>query len=109
MGATATLNIRLPEELKERGIQVLTHNHVSISEAVRRLFLELERSQQLPDCLMEKGTTEVVEEKRQLLRAMTGCVRPTPANLEPPIPSKGHDWQEDWHAHVLEKYENGQA
>lgn len=44
MSATATLNIRLPEELKEHGMQVLARQHISVSEAVRQLFCELERS-----------------------------------------------------------------
>ena len=41
MSATATLNIRLPEELKEHGMQVLARQHISVSEAVQQLFCEL--------------------------------------------------------------------
>lgn len=105
MGATATLNIRLPEELKEHGMQVLARQHVSVSEAVRQLFCELERSQQLPDFLTSESAASTVESRRALLRTMTGAARPAPDSLVPPIEPAGHDWKEDWHRHLLEKYE----
>ena len=109
MSATATLNIRLPEELKERGVQVLARQHISVSEAVRRLFLELERNQEVPDFLLEKSDQEKVDKKRQLLRAMVECVRAVPESLDSPIEASSHDWQQEWHEHLLEKYESGRS
>lgn len=105
MGATATLNVRLPEELKERGMQVLARQHVSVSEAVRQLFCELERSQQVPDFLAQESAASTVEGRRALLRAMTGVARPAPQALVPPIEPAGHDWREDWRLHLLDGYE----
>lgn len=108
MGATATLNIRLPEELKEHGTQVLAKRHISVSEAVRQLFCELERSQQVPDFLADAAPRDDIQGKRKLLRTMVGASRPTPDSLEPPIAPKDHDWHEDWHEHLLEKHGGAQ-
>lgn len=108
MGATATLNIRLPEELKEHGKQVLAKRHISVSEAVRQLFCELERSQQVPDFLTGASAGNDIRERRELLRAMVGTTRPAPETLEPPISSAGHDWRGDWHEHLLEKHGGAQ-
>ena len=85
MSATATLNIRLPEELKEHGMQVLARQHISVSEAVRQLFCELERSQQVPEFLADASPRDDIQGKRQLLRTMVRASRPTPDALEPPI------------------------
>lgn len=104
MGATATLNIRLPEELKEHGVQVLAKQHISVSKAVRQLFCELERSQQVPDFLADATAGDDICERRELLRAMVGPSRPTPEALEPSIAPKGHDWRGDWREHLLEKH-----
>lgn len=108
MGATATLNIRLPEELKEHGMQVLAKQHISVSEAVRQLFCELESSQQVPDFLADAYPRDDIRGKRQLLRTMVGASRPAPDALEPPITPKGHDWREDWREHLLEKHDGAQ-
>lgn len=105
MSATATLNIRLPEELKEHGMQVLARQNMSISEVVRQLFCELERSQQLPDFLMQGSASGAAESRRKLLRTMVGSRRPAPRALVPPIEPEGHDWREDWRRHLLESYE----
>ncbi len=104
MGATATLNIRLPEDLKDHGIQVLAKRNISVSEAVRQLFCELERSQQVPDFLEQAGNGSTVEERRELLQTMISAPRKTLDALDPPIEPKGHDWKADWHRHLLEKY-----
>ena len=104
MSATATLNIRLPEELKEHGMQVLARQHISASEAVRQLFCELERSQQVPDFLADAAPRDNIQRKRRLLRTMVSASRPAPDALEPPIAPKDHDWREDWHEHLLEKH-----
>ena len=74
MSATATLNIRLPEELKEHGMQVLARQHISVSEAVRQLFCELERSQQVPEFLADASPRDDIQGKRQLLRTMVARI-----------------------------------
>lgn len=104
MTATATLNVRIPEDLKDHGMQVLSRQHISVSDAVRQLFSELERSQRVPDFIAEARGETAAQEKRELLRAMTASRR-KPQDLEPPIEPHGHDWREDWHAHLLEKYD----
>ena len=104
MSATATLNIRLPEELKEHGMQVLARQHISVSEAVRQLFCELERSQQVPEFLADASPRDDIQGKRQLLLTILRASSTTPEALEPPIAPKGHDWREDWREHLLEKH-----
>ena len=104
MGSNATLNIRLPEELKERGMEVLARQRISVSDAVRQLFCELERSQKLPEFMQSSRIEEAAQEKRRLLREMTGTERKPPDALYPPIESKGHDWKGDWRNHLLEKH-----
>lgn len=103
MGATATLNIRLPEELKEHAMQVLAKQRISVSEAVRQFFCEMERSQEVPSFIGEGTMEATIQERRQLLRSMTSATRKAPQDLEPPIEPQGHDWREDWRAHLLEK------
>ena len=49
MAATATLNVRLPEDLKDRGAQVLRREGVSVSDAVRGLYEYMEKEQRLPE------------------------------------------------------------
>lgn len=69
MSTVATLNVRLPEDLKERGMQVLDREGVSVSALVRALFRELESTQQLPD-FVHAGEDErsAVVGKRAALR-----------------------------------------
>lgn len=77
MTATATLNVRLPEKLKERGMQVLEREGVSVSELIRDLFREIERTQRIPE-FSQTGRQEQrqreIERKRAALRrfAMKG-------------------------------------
>ncbi len=104
MGATATLNIRLPEDLKDHGIQVLAKRNISVSEAVRQLFCELERSQQIPDFLEKAGNSSAVKERRELLQTMISAPRKAPDVLDPPVEPEGHDWKADWYHHLLEKH-----
>ena len=54
MAATATLNVRLPEDLKDRGAQVLRREGVSVSDAVRGLYEYMEKEQRLPE-FIERG------------------------------------------------------
>ena len=73
MTATATLNVRLPEDLKNRGAQVLKREGVSVSDAVRGLYEYLEKEQRLPEFIKpasENARREAVERKRSTLRDM---------------------------------------
>lgn len=84
MAATSTLNVRLPEDLKERGMQVLAREGVSISELVRDLFYELEETQELPEFAKSQeravGQAEI-QRKRDLLRSLAG-ITSVPAGLD---------------------------
>lgn len=69
MAAVATLNVRLPEDLKERGMQVLEREGVSASELIRDLFRELGETQQLPDFARVRACDRgEAEAKRAALR-----------------------------------------
>lgn len=84
MAATATLNIRLPEDLKEHGMQVLEREGVSVSELVRELFRELAETQELPDFARDARSPSRQEEcdrRRAALRAMSG-IAPSAPTLE---------------------------
>ena len=80
---TATLNVRMPEELKRNGDRVLARGGLSVSEAVRRLYEEIVREQKIPDWLVGKGTEEegrrMIEEKRKAIQSMAGII---PADLD---------------------------
>lgn len=76
MAATATINIRIEEDLKEQAQNVLKRNGIGTSEAIRRLFQELANTQELPAFLQEE-TNEVekeIQERRSLLRGMVGIL-----------------------------------
>lgn len=76
MAATATINIRIEEDLKEQAQNVLKRNGIGTSEAIRRLFQELANTQELPAFLQEE-TSEVekeIQERRSLLRSMVGIL-----------------------------------
>ncbi len=66
--ATATLNIRLPQDLKEHGLQVLDREGVSTSEAVRGLFRLLDKEQCVPGWVTEGEKTGTFEQRRRLVR-----------------------------------------
>lgn len=74
MGATATLNVRLPKELKEHGSQVLDRNGLSVSDAVRGLYEYLQDNQCLPAFLEEASGGSLYERRRELARSMVGIV-----------------------------------
>lgn len=84
MAATATLNIRLPEDLKEHGMQVLEREGVSVSDLVRDLFRELEETQELPEFAQKRregSKQESIALKRASLRDMVGIL-PEDASLD---------------------------
>lgn len=77
MAATATLNVRLPEDLKDRGAQVLKREGVSVSDAVRGLYEYMEKEQRLPEFIKpanEDARRAAVERKRSALRDMVGIL-----------------------------------
>lgn len=83
--ASATLNIRLPRGLKERGMQVLEREGVSVSDAVRNLFRELEETQELPACLLtgkEKARQQEIRRKRAIIRSWVGALSEDAAGEE---------------------------
>lgn len=65
----ATLNIRLPRELKENGGRVLKRRGVSTSKAVRKLYEYLEQTQEVPEWMLEEEYRDEKNERRQMLRA----------------------------------------
>lgn len=75
--AMATLNVRIPSDLKQRGMQVLDREGVSVSDAVRGTFEHIARTQEIPEYLKDEGTpnrNEIIARKRQLLRSMVGIL-----------------------------------
>ena len=76
MAETTMLNIRMPVELKARGMQVLEREGLSVSEVVRCLFAEMERSQRVPDFVRAEDTSGEVDRKRARLRSMVGILPP---------------------------------
>ncbi len=75
MAATATLNIRLPEDLKRHGGQVLERHGLSASEAVRGLYEYLDREQDLPDFLEASDHDDPWSEKRAPMRSLVGIAK----------------------------------
>lgn len=101
MAATGTLNIRLDRDLKESGMQVLERNNVSVSEAVRRLFVSMAQAQELPECLCAEGANAAVTNQRQAsFRSSVTSFRELPNNPQTENLSNDEIWQQ----HLLEKY-----
>ena len=74
MAATATLNVRLPADLKKHGGQVLDRHGISVSDAVRSRYEFLEQKQQVPSFMAAAEGESVYERRRKLARSMTGIV-----------------------------------
>ena len=72
MGATATINARMPESLKHHGTQVLKRNNVSPTELIRGVYRYMEREQRIPECLQDDigNPEDVFERRRRIVRAM---------------------------------------
>lgn len=81
MAQASTLNIRLQDSLKTHGNQVLEHEGLSVSEAVRKLYEYLEREQRMPDCLMRKSEQDIYDQRRAALKQFAGCA-PLPAGFD---------------------------
>lgn len=95
----ATLNVRIPADLKKRGMQVLNREGVSVSDAVRGTFEHIARTQEVPSYLKDESPTtrsEAIERKRALLRSMVG-VLPNDAAHEA-----------SWHDHLAWKNRPGE-
>lgn len=95
MAATETINVRLPEDLKRQGTQVLKQNGISLSEAIRRMLEYLNQEQIIPEWMLaEDASLNDVQVKRQKLRSLAGS-----CPIDPDIDAK-----EVYHAHLLKKY-----
>ncbi|WP_139652116.1 type II toxin-antitoxin system RelB/DinJ family antitoxin [Raoultibacter phocaeensis] len=72
----ATLNVRMPEDLKRNGDRVLEREGVSVSDAVRGLYRYLEDEQKVPEWLIEgtESKDDVFERRRRALRQLVGIV-----------------------------------
>ena len=73
MAASATLNVRLPEPLKNHGTQVLEREGLGPSEAIRALYEYMEREQSVPECIKQTDTQDKYATRRELLREFAGC------------------------------------
>ena len=71
MAATATLNVRMPEDLKRNG------DIVSVSDAVRGLYRFLESEQDVPAWVLCERREDAFGERRRLLREIAG-IAPLP-------------------------------
>lgn len=74
METAATINARLPRQLKENGSKVLERNGVSPTELVRSMYRYMEREQELPSCLdiSPENAQGVYQRRRELLRSFDG-------------------------------------
>lgn len=98
MGATETINVRLPEDLKRQGGRVLEQNGVSISQAVRKMFEYLEREQAVPDWMGDGGcASDATEARRAKLRSLAGV-----AAVKPDTDSRAV-----YREHLLQKHSAG--
>jgi DNA-damage-inducible protein J len=71
----ATINVRLPQSLKEGGEAVLEREGISVSEAIRRFYIDLECRQEAPDFLKQNSGAEaadLITQKRELLKGLVG-------------------------------------
>ncbi|MEG0683067.1 MAG: type II toxin-antitoxin system RelB/DinJ family antitoxin [Raoultibacter sp.] len=76
---TATLNVRMSQDLKSSGDKVLAASGVSVSEAVRSLYEYLDREQKIPDFFTEGRPTprqELFEKRREAVGSMVGILPP---------------------------------
>ena len=70
------LNVRMPAQLKEHASQVLRTEGISTSDVVRGLFRVIERTQEVPSCILEvldDKRTHNIEHKRMLVRSWRGA------------------------------------
>ena len=80
----ATINVRLPQSIKTDGEAVLAREGVSISQAVRNLYIYLGKQQKIPECIRGIGASapeDKIANKRNVLRTLVG-VLPSDISLE---------------------------
>lgn len=95
MAATETINVRLPEDLKRQGTQVLKQNGISLSEAIRRMLEYLNQEQMVPEWMLAADASlNSVQVKRQKLRFLAGS-----CPVDPDVDAK-----EVYRAHLLEEH-----
>lgn len=83
MASSAVLNIRLPEDLKRHGNQVLERNGISTSEAVRKLYEYLESEQDIPEFMNDCANARQYDNRRRALRTVVGSLQvPDGFNLD---------------------------
>lgn len=70
MASNAVLNIRLPEELKNHGNQVLDRNGISVSQIVRDLYRYMEAKQDIPSFAKQDDSSDKFENRRCVLRGL---------------------------------------
>lgn len=68
---TTMVNIRMPQELKASGEEVLHANGISATEAIKSFYEQLGRTQEIPKWIMSADDNEL-EKKRKLLRKLAG-------------------------------------
>jgi len=75
----ATLNVRMPEDLKRNGDRVLERNGVSVTEAIRALYTYLDREQALPPFMAtpEDLISDKVRRRREMLLGIIGVADPS--------------------------------
>ena len=96
MAATATLNVRMDEGLKERGNQVFARRGISTTEAVRKLYEYVDREQDVPKWMESSSAEDEIARKRRLLRELVGVIS---------VP-KDYDVKADYAAYLDEKYKD---
>ena len=96
MEQNATLNTRMPATLKRHGCEVLEHEGIGVSEAIRRLFEYLERFQKMPDELMaDAKEVSPLEGRRAALRGLVASA---------PLDCSAEEAIADYRQHLTDKY-----
>ena len=78
----ATLNVRMPEELKAGGDAVLARKGKTVTEAVRGLYEYIEQHQELPDFMKDAECDRkqaLVQRRRMALKRIAGIL---PADID---------------------------
>jgi antitoxin component of RelBE/YafQ-DinJ toxin-antitoxin module len=73
----ATINVRLPYDLKQSGDKVLERAGVSTSALIRNLYHYLEREQNVPAFVIQADADEqnaLVQKRREALENITGIL-----------------------------------
>jgi antitoxin component of RelBE/YafQ-DinJ toxin-antitoxin module len=76
---SATINVRLPHDLKQGGDRVLKEAGVSPSELIRNLYRYMQREQEIPRFSTNDRQTaqrDETERKRELIRSLVGILPP---------------------------------